>query len=500
MLPRNPILKVSVTTCLLIWINITILFYLDYTTIPFDYQARFARVVVLLIVVGVVGVVIIVVTCNIFMMATNDPAPKRTRFDATAQIGTETKSPLAIANAHIALHVSSLQTGIATILQSLGQDLLLARKRIFDKSRQITRMESDEDLIPNSAKIDFIPKVSKAMEQSQEYITLRDDSLTVTRAFQKQCKDFIIRALKIDIRSLQNALTREFAKALCLTAIAFLIADGSETLNLQRLANTILDRHHEVLLSGMGVTLQDFRAIYKDVNGLTNLPDPMVQANDLNHGNIAAEYAAALQAHQVAVANHDSIILPPPEPPAPPPANPPQPDAAQQETNRIFRTLESIFVRPWHIYQDSRARNERALALKKLSTEVFTATATENAQTEMDLEVPADRHQLQALIRKQADDANRKLSAQVKKLERQLGTIAMAKNLPRGRNTTGGASSTKRKSPSPSPRKKKTPNARGADASNNGSKDANSGKNKTSGKQKSKRTKNRSNTRSNKQS
>jgi hypothetical protein len=82
-------------------------------------------------------------------------------------------------------------------------------------------MESDDDLIPNSAEIDFIPKVSKAMEQSQEYITLRGDSLTVTRAFQKQCKDFIIRALKIDIGSLQNALTREFAKALCLTAKAY---------------------------------------------------------------------------------------------------------------------------------------------------------------------------------------------------------------------------------------------------------------------------------------
>jgi hypothetical protein len=435
------------------------------------------------------------------MMATNDPAPKRTRFDATAQIGIETKSPLAIANAHIGLHVSSLQTGIASILQSLGQDLLLARKRIFDKSRQITRMETDDDLIPNSAKIDFIPKVSKAMEQSAEYIALREDSLTATGAFQKQCKDFIIRALKIDIRSLQNALTREFAKALCLTARAFLIADGSETLNLQRLANTILDRHHEVLLSGMGVTLQEFRGIYISVNGLTTLPDPMVQANDLNHGNIAAEYAAALQAHQVAVANHDSLILPPPEPPVPPPANQPQHDAAQQETTRIFRTLESIFVRPWHIYQDSRARNERALALKKLSTEVFTAAATENAQTEMDLEVPADRHQLQALIRKQADDANRKLSAQVKKLERQLGTIAMAKNLPRGRDTTGGASLTKRKSQSPSTRKKKkNPNARGADASNKGSNDGNNGNKNKSGQQKSKRKKNRSNTKSNKQS
>jgi hypothetical protein len=167
----------------------------------------------------------------------------------------------------------------------------------------------------------------------------------------------------------------------------------------------ILDRHHEVLLSGMGVTLQDFRAIYKVVNGLTNLPDPMVQANNLNHGNIAAEYAAALQAHQV-----------------------------------------------------------------------------------------------QTLIRKQADDANRKLSAQVKKLDRQLGTIAMAKHLPRGRNTTGGASSTKRNSHSPSTRKKKHPNANGANSSSKGSKDANSGNKQKSGTQKSKRTKNHSNTRSNKQS
>jgi hypothetical protein len=242
------------------------------------------------------------------MMATNDPAPKRTQFDATAQISTKTKSPLTIANDHIALHVSSLQTGIASILQTLGKDLLLARKRIIDKNQQIQWMEADADLIPNSARTDFSPKVSKAMEQSPAYIALREDSLTATRVFQLQCKDFIIRALKIDIKSLRDALTREFAKALCLvTAQAFLIADGSEALNLQRLANTILDRHHEVLLSGMEVTLQDFRIIYKAVNGLTELPNPMVQADDLtNHGNAAAAYAAAVIAHQQAVAAHDT--------------------------------------------------------------------------------------------------------------------------------------------------------------------------------------------------
>lgn len=178
------------------------------------------------------------------MMATNDPAPKRTRFDATAQISTEMRSPLVIANEHIILHVSSLQTGIASILQTLGKDLLLSRKRIFDKSRQVQRMEADDDLIPNSARVDFTPKVSKAMEQSPEYIALRESSLAATRAYQLQCKDFVIQALKIDIKSLRDALSREFAKAICLTARAFLIADGSEALNLQRLANTILDRHH----------------------------------------------------------------------------------------------------------------------------------------------------------------------------------------------------------------------------------------------------------------
>ena len=119
-------------------------------------------------------------------------------------------------------------------------------------------MESDADYIPNSAKIDFLPKVSKAMKQSAEYITLRDESLAATKAYQLQCKDFIVQALRVDIQSLDDALLRELAKAICLTARAFLIADGKENLNLQRLANTILDRHHKVLLSGLDVTLQAF--------------------------------------------------------------------------------------------------------------------------------------------------------------------------------------------------------------------------------------------------
>jgi hypothetical protein len=424
-------------------------------------------------------------------MATNDQAPrKRTRFDATAQIGTETQSALAIANEHISLHVSSLQPGIASILQTLGKDILVSRKRIFDKDRQIFKMDSDADYIPNSAKIDFTPKVSQAMEQSIEYLALRDASLAATKAYQLQCKDFIIQALKIDIKSLQDALLRELAKAISLTTKAFLIADGKENLNLQRLANTILDRHHEVLLSGLNVTLQDFRTVYMTANGLTALPDPIMPANNLPHGQAQAEYAAAFVAYEQALAAHDSIVIPPPEPPLEPPAALTPTDPAQQETNRIFRTLESIFVRPWRLYQDSRSRNERALALKKLSNEVFTESATETAQMQIDLEVPADRQQLHELIRKQADDATKQLSAKVKKLERQLGNITLAKTTQRGRNTTGGASLTKRNSRSPSKNRKN----QGADDSNKGSKDDKTGKKKTNGKKQSKRKKNRSGT------
>ena len=430
-------------------------------------------------------------------MATNEQAaPKRTRFDATAQIGTETKSALAIANAHIVLHVSSLQPGIASILQTLGKDILVARKRIFDKTRQSEKMESDADYIPNSAKIDFVPKVSKAMEESTEYTALRDASLAATKAYQIQCKNFIILALQLDIQSLQDTLTRELAKAISLTAKAFLIADGQDTLNLQRLANTILDRHHEVLLSGLNVTLAEFRAVYMTVNGLTVLPNPLMPADDLPHRQAQAAYTAALAAHARAVEEHDSIVIPLPAAPVPPPAAPPPNDPAQQETNRIFRTLESIFVRPWQIYLDSRTRNERAMALKKLSNEVFTESATENAQMEIDLEVPADRQQLQELIRKQADAANQKLSAQVKKLERQLGSIALAKNTQRGRKKTGGASSTKRKSQSPS----KNRSSQGADASSNGSNDDKPGKRNPTGKQPTKRKKNRTGTKSTKRS
>jgi hypothetical protein len=429
-------------------------------------------------------------------MATNDQAPrKRTRFDATARIGTETQSALAIATGHIVLHVTSLQPGIASILQTLGKDILVARKRIFDKDRQVQKMESDADFIPNSAKIDFVPKVSSAMEQSAEYLTLRDTSLATTKAYQLLCKDYIIQAMKIDIKSLQDALLRELAKAISLTTKAFLIADGKDNLNLQRLANTILDRHHEVLLSGLNVTLQDFRTVYVTANGLTALPDPIMPANNLPHGQAQAVYATAFIAYEQALANHDSIVLPPPEPPLPPPAVQTPTDPAEQETNRIFRTLESIFVRPWHLYIDSRSRNERALALKKLSNEVFTESATENAQMQVDLEVPADRQQLQELIRKQADNATKKLSAQVKKLERQLGTMALA-NTQRGRNTTGGASSTKRNSRSPSQNRKN----QGADDSNKDSNDGKKGKQNRTGKKQKTRKKNRTGTKSNKRS
>ena len=434
-------------------------------------------------------------------MTTNEQAaPKRTRFDATAQISTETKSPLALATAQISLHVLSLQPGIASILLNLGKDILVSRKRLFEKERQVRKMEQDVELLPTSARIDFIPRVSKAMELSAEYITLKEEAETAKGVYQRQCKGFIIRALKIDIKALRATLQKELAKAFCVTAKAFLIADGFEIVNLQRLANTLLDRHHETLLTDLQSTLPEFRAIYIEANGLTVLPDPLMPADNLPHVKAAAvaAHTAALAAHRIALAAHDSLVIPPPAPPQPPPPDPPAPpDPAQRETIRVFRTLESVFILPWRIYNDSRVRNERTLALKKLSTEYLTETATEEAQMDLDLEVPADRQQLQELIRKQSDTANKKLTSQVKKLEKQLSSVQLTKNNPRGQQKKGGASITKRKSPSPTKKRGQSPEA---DASSNGSEKTKNGKGKKTGKNKPKRKRNKSGTPKNKPS
>ena len=119
----------------------------------------------------------------------------------------------------------------------------------------------------------------------------------------------------------------------------------------------------------------------------------------------------------------------------PPSATAPQINQFQQ-SDKIKRALEAIFVTAFDHYEAQTKKNQISLNLKKLSLSHFTETATEATQLELDTEPGADRKQLKDLVRKQAKEENKAMQREIDKLSNKLKALE-SKNTERGQKTSG---------------------------------------------------------------
>ena len=377
---------------------------------------------------------------------------KRARFDPSAQLPAsdnqadkKATSPMSVAMQHIRDHLSSLRPEFASILEKHASAALSAKAETYKKQRNLTKMETDETVIPRSARVKFdLTSKHKPVETSTEFVTLVEKTTELVAAFQSNLKTQIVAAAKLDIQFLEQEHRKELAKALRLSTKAFLIADSNSSgdADTDKMVNTILDRHHEELLKYCKpVTLTEFRTLYMDTHGLGELPAPRAL--------VAVAAAATTTRLYIAAAGtdpEDSLGLNDPElmdrsvrfanaGGPPPPAQPVRIDQGDKEVMKIYRTLESIFVVPWKIYLDTTKRNDVGLELTRLSTMHFDKKATDDAAMAIDNEVSADQALLKELISKLVIEKTSALQQKLDKLE---------KNNPRGQ--ARGASNQKEKS------------------------------------------------------
>jgi hypothetical protein len=368
---------------------------------------------------------------------------KRTRFDPSASDGTSTtgklsKSPMAAAVQHVQAHVASLQPPIATILSRLAKQYLLLLSKLHHKTKQLETMQNDPLFIPRSARIDFTLSVSKKAEQDAEFPALRDECTRIINETTQSLKNQIVLATNVEIKILRSDARALLANSLQVITKAFLIADGhSQTIQPERMVNTLLDRYHETLLPPhLSCSLAEFRRIYCDLHSLPSLPDPYPQ------------YHAAPAAAE-AIDHSDSLFLPVAQQQQIRNAAPRAPALRTTEdtvASTLKRTLESIFNTSWNLYLRQHETNSIDLALNKLSIEHFNSKATEEAVMEIDMEPPASRQHLDGLIRASVSKQTKKLQNEIQNLKAGLAKQTAAKNTARG-SATQPSASRKKKSP-----------------------------------------------------
>jgi hypothetical protein len=94
---------------------------------------------------------------------TNTASSKRTQFDASAASKQmdEPKTPHTMGANKMSQTLTLLQPSVETILSKLGLNHLSLQAKAHNKAYQVTRMETDQDSVPRSARNDFTLQVSK---------------------------------------------------------------------------------------------------------------------------------------------------------------------------------------------------------------------------------------------------------------------------------------------------------------------------------------------------
>jgi hypothetical protein len=315
----------------------------------------------------------------------DDAPPKRARFDASVDPGKSNRSPLSTSEEFITAHISSLHEGIATLLLNRGREHLVLSQRLFSKERSKIRIEKDDDYIPVSARVNFRLQVVKETEELPEYLLLQTRTAEIVKRHQEELKVCCVDSIKLDIKAIRAAINKHYCISLHAVSSLFHIAQGLDVEHTHHTVIALLNEHSEALLKHTGLPAGEFIGLYMTVLKMPEL-NPDVQEQ------------------------HPTTRI-----------------------GEIKRAIESVFVLSWDKFLATVRENQLSLSLKKEAKATLLAAKSEDATMEIDNEIPADRAQLQELIRKEA-----------LKLHRSMIKEEVSNQL-RSKNGTGGPSSASQK-------------------------------------------------------
>lgn len=293
---------------------------------------------------------------------TGRESPKRARIDPSVADPNTKKhtSPLSAAKEHIGCHIGSLHDGIADLLLTRGIDYIDIMHKIFNKQKNIKRMEDDEDYIPHSARVAFKLTVIKDAEEMDEFKALEKRNDTFKETVQKQLKKHIIECAKIEKQCLRLKLNADYCETIHQVVSIFHTAQGvNETLTHPTALKLITD-HSIAVLKHIDLNSDDFKALYIKTMAVAEMTDEQLEVDNPKIGEIK-------------------------------------------------RVIQSVFPASVDCYLKQSRDNELALTIKKQAKTALLEKKTEDASKLVDGEMPADRQLLNELIQIEAEKLSRKI-------------------------------------------------------------------------------------------
>ena len=425
----------------------------------------------------------------------NPGVPKRARTstaseDNTAETSvtsntTVLKAPKLLALAFINTHLETLLPNQHNILKTTSIQFLEILIKIYNKYRQIKKMETDAEYIPKSARVKFIFHMSKLAGASPEFKPISEETESILQDFRAKLKNQIIKATKVELLFLRRDLTTNFASSIRLVMQLLHTNEALQSFTADAMVDKLLATHHASLLLHCECGLDEFKTQYKATHQLggnsttdastssnttaptnnenaagglaVDVPVTALHATQAQLANTAAasspffqtigERADAMQQQLIAARNialHPTTLLN---------------NAVTAFLTQTFDLVNILFFHSFDRYVKQCKSNEETLRTKKLFLDHFEEKKTEDTVLLLDSERALESGQIDELCAKKVRQQTQKISKELEKLKLELKSVKNSRRGPAASASTNKENAEQHKSHTQRHRQQKKSNA-----------------------------------------
>jgi len=303
-----------------------------------------------------------------FTDLTGDTSPN------TTTIG-NTLTPKGIALQSIRVFAVTLRKHLQPIIIHAGESHVDILHKWATKVRQHKKMEDDDEFIPRSARmVNFEFRVSKEVEESEEFNRIQKDTDIIINDFRLSLKEKVQETLGLEIRLLKEKMEKNLVLHIFKIVQGYLITD-SKDVSPHLIVSALMHYHHEKLLDQTTFELEDFNKTYREEHAIGRYPLPINAPEPPEEEEMAGQDAPpTTDDQQYAIRLRDD---------------------AQRCYNAVYSTL----AKPAKSYFEKLENIEIDISLKKLHTTATLEDAATSAKNRMALEPSADPSLVKDLIR-----------------------------------------------------------------------------------------------------
>ena len=138
-----------------------------------------------------------------------------------------TLSPNGATKAAVRVYAELLSSTLSPIILTAGEHFADRVHKLISKATQLKKMEDEDDFIPRSARlVNFEFRVSKEVEVSPDFVTIKEDTTALVTDFKIALKAKIMETLRVEIALLKSKMYDNLAKDMDQVVVATVTANG----------------------------------------------------------------------------------------------------------------------------------------------------------------------------------------------------------------------------------------------------------------------------------